>query len=192
MLCCIPVKLRQAKEDIMLQCIIPSLIPRSPVQVLTCGVAPVLNAVFNYRLACIYACMHVVVLLVGYDLVVCPTSFSPTLFTWNSPSNYGHNAVLLWFLLLHFTALLCLCLQDLPPTLLPYLRLAHCQSAEELNRHGAAITTGSMPLADDQEAQVLQNLTSCLQRRLQRLAEFELSSCIWSACKACKCKCCKI
>lgn len=57
---------------------------------------------------------------------------------------------------------------DLPPTLLPYLRLAHCDSKEELKKHAAAFTTGSLPLAEDQEAQVLQNLTSCIQRRLNR------------------------
>lgn len=70
----------------------------------------------------------------------------------------------------HVLHSLCSCVQDLPPTLLPYLRLAHCDSKEELKKHAAAFTTGSLPLAEDQEAQVLQNLTSCLQRRLNRFA----------------------
>lgn len=57
--------------------------------------------------------------------------------------------------------------QDLPPNLLPYLRLGHCSSAEELKQHGA-FSQSSAPLPPQHEAQVLQNLASCLQQRLQR------------------------
>ena len=60
-------------------------------------------------------------------------------------------------------------MQDLPPNLLPYLRLGHCTSSEELKQHGA-FSQKSAALPPHQEAQVLQNLASCLQQRLQRSA----------------------
>jgi len=53
--------------------------------------------------------------------------------------------------------------------LLPYLRLGHCTSSDELKQHGA-FSQSSAALPPQQEAQVLQNLASCLQQRLQRLA----------------------
>lgn len=56
---------------------------------------------------------------------------------------------------------------DLPPNLLPFLRLGHCSSTEGLRQHGAFSQT-SDPLPPEEEAQVLQNLASCLQQRLQR------------------------
>lgn len=56
---------------------------------------------------------------------------------------------------------------DLPPNLLPYLRLGHCTSSDELKQHGA-FSQNSAALPPHQEAQVLQNLASCLQQRLQR------------------------
>ena len=58
-------------------------------------------------------------------------------------------------------------LQDLPPNLLPFLRLGHCTSNEGLRQHGAFSQT-SAPLPPAEEAQVLQNLASCIQQRLQR------------------------
>ncbi len=58
-------------------------------------------------------------------------------------------------------------MQDLPPNLLPYLRLGHCSSSEELKQIGAFSQTAA-PLPPQQEALVLQNLASCLQQRLQR------------------------
>ena len=60
------------------------------------------------------------------------------------------------------------CLQDLPPNLLPFLRLGNCSSNEGLRQHGAFLQT-SDPLPPAEEAQVLQNLASCIQQRLQRL-----------------------
>lgn len=60
-------------------------------------------------------------------------------------------------------------MQDLPPNLLPYLRLGHCTSSDELRQHGAFFQD-SAALPPQQEAQVLQNLASCLQQRLQRSA----------------------
>ena len=57
-------------------------------------------------------------------------------------------------------------LQDLPDTLLPYLRLAHCQDQAVLRR--AALQHFDEPLPAEAEQQVLQNLASCLQQRLSR------------------------
>eukprot|EP00891_Asterochloris_glomerata_P000308 jgi/Astpho2/308/fgenesh1_pg.00010_%23_65_t len=56
--------------------------------------------------------------------------------------------------------------QDLPDTLMPFLRLAHCQDEEAL-RH-PSLHALQQPLPAEQERALLANLASCLQRRLNR------------------------
>ena len=60
------------------------------------------------------------------------------------------------------------CPQDLPDTLMPFLRLAHCQDEQAL-RH-PSLQALQQPLPAEQERALLANLASCLQRRLNRCA----------------------
>ncbi len=60
--------------------------------------------------------------------------------------------------------------QGLPPTLLPYLRLAHATSAAEVSTPGLLDPATSRPLSPSNESEALHQLAGYLQLRLGRWA----------------------
>jgi len=66
-----------------------------------------------------------------------------------------------------------LSLQGLPPNLVPYLRLAHATTAEDVATPGLLDPEASKPLSPSNEAEALHHLSNYLQSRLGRCAPWE-------------------
>ena len=76
----------------------------------------------------------------------------------------------------HTALVSCILVQGLPASLVPYLRLAHAHTAEEVATRGLADAEKSQPLSPGSETEALHHLAHYLHMRLDKCAPESLDS----------------